>query len=1032
MAMAKESFYGDTSVDPRDDTFQSFPTYEDGRSAQRDLWRTSPYQTRTVREAIKRWSPDASHAHISEMLDAANASNSEKLMSAVTADELEEIMDVQQRWEGWRPPAPGRQASRSFRNNNPGNIKITNSMMQAPSDSSSPASPPSSTATSNADDHPNETQMIYQGKNSRVKSGTRVWVKNENVEKALLSNFVHVDTPGVDINTATTNTQDPDRSLSQSLIPTALRIAPAIAGSAVGALRGKIGMSALGGLGAGAGEYMAQAWETPGDQDINWNQVVAQSGLQALPIPKWGASTMAKIPGMRQVGERLANTALGRAFAKSATASTPMQRVMQQLPRTIAKSSVEGSVLGGASGTPTRTAAGQPTTMGDIVRDVGYGAAVGGAMPLVPRGLVEAARNPTLNTLASGAVAAGAGYAARSGGPDSMAVGAYGGWKLAQSALNKIMKWGLPDAPSGGSALKNPNGKIPKPDAVLKDVTEAADIFASIDELSIDMHASKGKQFSDGVEFARKNRMIIPPSVERQLDRIKDMMLTPKANAALRRMSSDEFLDENGLIDIERFTDGEALKYHNTLAEAIDSASRAGRPITENEKWRQAFEGLRERVQADRSRDYASAIDSLVDPSILNKEAFESALKALPTKMQGEILQNDLALINILRRNFDLSGGTLVQGQGADNQGLVGILRSMSSPIMQSTDPTPPRGGAPGDPVYTVPTGVRTLVAPDRQSAISVDVDRNSMGGRLVDGTPGLTEAERQASQTRVLGNIIGEAQDDIPIPTPSSGGPFIPTQNVRTVVSPDGQSATTLEVDPKNMGGSLVNGRERLNIKTTLEEAMAPDPSAQVHNKVLSIAAGEGPPGSGSAVPSEVNYDQYRTGSGAATPEVGPAMGARTPIAPGKAVVRDAAEDAVSTVESRAQARGVTPEVASAKPLTPVRIRELLSDRPGLDAAILAQKLVGKPKLYNPQNKLNTDYERFSQLYKELSGSPPTEGKHYSPSHVLGLYYASGTNKTKAERSLIKRIITAVLKQPGMGSQESIDRLLGTMEKAG
>jgi hypothetical protein len=150
-------------------------------------------------------------------------------------------------------------------------------------------------------------------------------------------------------------------------------------------------------------------------------------------------------------------------------------------------------------------------------------------------------------------------------------------------------------------------------------------------------------------------------------------------------------------------------------------------------------------------------------------------------------------------------------------------------------------------------------------------------------------------------------------------------------------------------------------------------------------------------------------------------------------AVVRDAAEDAVSTVESRAQARGAAPEVASVKTLTPGNIRELLSNRPGLDAAILAQKLVGKPKIYNPQNKLiNTDYERFSQLYKELSGSPPTEGKHYSPSHVLGLYYASGTNKTKAERSLIKRIITAVLKQPGMGSKKSIDRLLDTMEKAG
>ena len=872
------------------------------------------------------------------------------------------------------------------------------------------------------------------------KYGEARWVDPKNVElwmsKYGLTVVDDEPSPGMRPETAE------ESSWTDDVVPTALRIVPAIAGAAAGSFIPIPGFgTAVGGAaGASLGEYLAQKYEVPGENDVNLAQVGVQGVLGAMPVGK-----IAQIPGIRQGANRLARTAAGRMFQKSATASTPVQRVMQQLPRTVAKSSVEGAVLGGVSGTPTRTAAGQPTTMGDIVRDVGYGAAVGGAVPLAGRGAIlskdigargvgGAARNPTINAALTGLSTSGGAYAGyRSGGNYGAITGGLAGYHSAQSALNRVMKWGLPDAPSGGSATKNSLANM-LPDAVLKDVTEAAEIFASIDKLSIDMHASKMKQFSDGVEYARKNLKageIIPPSVERQLDRIKDMMLTPKANAALQRMSSDEFLDENGLIDIAAFNDPEALKYHNTLAEAIDSASRAGRPVTE--KWRQAFEGLRERVQANRSRDYASAMDSLVDPSIADREAFELALKALPTAMQGEILQNDLALINTLRRNLDLSGGTLVQGQGADNQGLVGILSSMSRPIRKSTDPTPPRGGAPGDPVYTVPTGVRTLVAPDRQSAISVDVDRNSIGGRLVDGTPGLTEAERQASQTRVLGNIIGEAQDDIPIPTPSSGGPFIPTQNVRTVVSPDGQSATTLEVDPKNMGGSLVNGRERLNIKTTLEEAMAPDPSAQVHNKVLSIAAGEGPPGSGSAVPSEVNYDQYRTGSGAATPEVGPAMGAGTPIAPGMAVVRDAAEDAVSTVESRAQARGAAPEVASVKTLTPGNIRELLSNRPGLDAAILAQKLVGKPKIYNPQNKLiNTDYERFSQLYKELSGSPPTEGKHYSPSHVLGLYYASGTNKTKAERSLIKRIITAVLKQPGMGSQESIDRLLDTMEKAG
>ena len=795
------------------------------------------------------------------------------------------------------------------------------------------------------------------------KHGEPKWVDPKNVElwmsKYGLTVVDEEPSPGMRPETAE------ESSWTDDVVPTALRIVPAIAGAAAGSFIPIPGFgTAVGGAaGASLGEYLAQKYEVPGENDVNLAQVGVQGVLGAMPVGK-----IAQIPGIRQGANRLARTAAGRMFQKSATASTPVQRVMQQLPRTVAKSSVEGAVLGGVSGTPTRTAAGQPTTMGDIVRDVGYGAAVGGAVPLAGRGAIlskdigargvgGAARNPTINAALTGLSTSGGAYAGyRSGGNYGAITGGLAGYHSAQSALNRVMKWGLPDAPSGGSATKNSLANM-LPDAVLKDVTEAAEIFASIDKLSIDMHASKMKQFSDGVEYARKNLKageIIPPSVERQLDRIKDMMLTPKANAALQRMSSDEFLDENGLIDIAGFNDPEALKYHNTLAEAIDSASRAGRPVTE--KWRQAFEGLRERVQANRSRDYASAMDSLVDPSIADREAFELALKALPTAMQGEILQNDLALINTLRRNLDLSGGTLVQGQGADNQGLVGILRSMSRPIRQSTDPTPPRGGAPGDPGYTVPTEVAIQTGPG---------------------------------------------------------------------------SATSAAVNPANRGGALVPGSPKTSLGETLDSLKTTDPSQLPNAQVIKLAKGASE--SGSSVPSGLNYDKYKTGSGAATPEVGPAMGAGTPIAPGMAVVRDAAEDAVSTVESRAQARGAAPEVASVKTLTPGNIRELLSNRPGLDAAILAQKLVGKPKIYNPQNKLiNTDYERFSQLYKELSGSPPTEGKHYSPSHVLGLYYASGTNKTKAERSLIKRIITAVLKQPGMGSQKSIDRLLDTMEKAG
>jgi hypothetical protein len=742
-----------------------------------------------------------------------------------------------------------------------------------------------------------------------------------------------------------------ESSWTDAVVPTALRIVPAIAGAAAGSFLGPFGTAGGGATGAALGEYLAQKYEVPGENDVNLAQVGVQGVLGAIPVGK-----MAQIPGIRQGAARLANTAAGRLFAKSAAASTPAQRVTQQLPRAIASAAGQGAVLGAASGTPTRMAAGQPTTMGDIVRDVGYGAALGGAVPVAGRGAIiskdlgargigAAARNPTINAALTGLSTSGAAYTGyRSGGPYGAITGGLAGYHSAQSALNRVMKWGLPDPPSGASAAKNPLAKM-KPDAVLKDVTEAAEIFASIDELSIDMHASKMKQFSDGVEFARKNGENIPPLVERQLDRIKDTMLTPKANAALKRMSSDEFLDKDGLIDIERFTDAEALKYHNTLAESIDSASRAGRPITE--KWRQAVEGLRERVQANRSRDYASAMDSLVDSSIPDRRSFDLAFKALPTKMQGEILQNDFTLLNIIKRRFDNAGGRLNPNL-TKKDGLLEILESMRGP--GAVKPTPGSG-------YTVPT--------------NTGIDYRAGSG-----------------------------------------------------------AATSFEIDPRNRGGALVPGPQKTSLGETVESLRTPDPSKLPNAPVIKLAKGASE--SGSTVPSGVNYDKYRKGSGAATPEVGAATGAGAPIAPGMEGVRAAAEDVASTVESRAQTRGVAPEVASIKPLTPGRIRELLSNRPGLDAALAAQKLVGRRKILDAQGKLQPDFERFSRLYEDLTGSRPTLDKHYSPSHVLGLYWASGMNKTNAERGLVKRIITAVLKQPGMGSQESIDRLLNTMKEAG
>ena len=155
--MAQASRYGGTQRGTVDDEFQSFPDYESGRRAQRDLWKTKPYQDRTVRAAIKRWSPDATEVHVNEMLTAANASNGEKSMRDVSDAELNALMDVQQKWEGWIPPTATTPASRSYNNNNPGNIKRTDTMMQDPTSPTRPVNDGSPDTPSG------NVNMVYEG-----------------------------------------------------------------------------------------------------------------------------------------------------------------------------------------------------------------------------------------------------------------------------------------------------------------------------------------------------------------------------------------------------------------------------------------------------------------------------------------------------------------------------------------------------------------------------------------------------------------------------------------------------------------------------------------------------------------------------------------------------------------------------------------------------------------------------------------------------------------------------------------------------
>jgi len=206
--MAQASRYGGTRRGAVDDEFQSFPDYESGRRAQRDLWKTREYQKRTVRAAIKRWSPYATEAHVNEMLAAANASNGEKPMREVSDTELNALMDVQQKWEGWHPgsmhgpPVDNKGPSVSFRLNNPGNIKRTDTMRQ---DSTSPTSPartgdPANAGQSDADK--GRVKMAYDRSEDhdeydpdlKAKYGPNgtvgpIWVINANRQAAINSGY---------------------------------------------------------------------------------------------------------------------------------------------------------------------------------------------------------------------------------------------------------------------------------------------------------------------------------------------------------------------------------------------------------------------------------------------------------------------------------------------------------------------------------------------------------------------------------------------------------------------------------------------------------------------------------------------------------------------------------------------------------------------------------------------------------------------------------------------------------------------------
>jgi hypothetical protein len=510
----------------------------------------------------------------------------------------------------------------------------------------------------------------------------------------------------------------PDRSFLDTAVPMAIRVVPAVVGSAVGSLGGPIGTSAGGAVGGALGEALAQKYEVPGENDINWRQVAVQGGLNATPFNRMG-----NIPGVRQASARLAATSAGRIFGRSASASTPAQRVIREFPRTVAAASGRGAVIGAASGTPTRMAADQPTTMGDIVRDIGYGAAIGGALPVAGRAAIEsknlagrAARNEVINpTLSAGAASLGGYVGYRSGGPYGAATGAIAGYGSAQTILNKMKKWGLPSTEKGTENLYKLS-----PEKIQADIESITDDISKIEHLSVDIHAKELKRFASGVAYIRANGLTVSQKTDDQLARINDLMLTPKANTALRSMAAPEFLNEDKLIDIGKFTSKEVSKYHNDLAEAIDAASRAGREIPE--KWRQAFEGLRERIHGDSSRDYSSAIERLMKSALVDRKSFDAAFKSLSAKIQGEIRGKDSALLDILERRSENVGGKLA-GQASGSTGLLEIIEGMRRPMNVELPGPASHGG------FTIPTDASARIK--RAEEIIALIEEHNMAGTL-------------------------------------------------------------------------------------------------------------------------------------------------------------------------------------------------------------------------------------------------------------------------------------------------------------
>ena len=193
-----------------------------------------------------------------------------------------------------------------------------------------------------------------------------------------------------------------ERSWTDAAASTALRVIPAVAGGMIGSLAGPVGTALGGGAGGTLGEYLANQYE---GEDATPSELAISALVNAIPTGKLvtgaGQTVLRTIaPGVER---KLAGALTSKAAPSGASAFERLKSA--NMLGLAAKGAAQGAPTAAIENTVARTVQGQPTTAGDIGRDLVTGAAAGAAFPVVAKGGQTALRRVVAPTSGSGLVA---------------------------------------------------------------------------------------------------------------------------------------------------------------------------------------------------------------------------------------------------------------------------------------------------------------------------------------------------------------------------------------------------------------------------------------------------------------------------------------------------------------------------------------------------------------------------------------------------------------------------------------------------